>query len=188
MDLPTVVLAGLGVVAVAAGVLVFVVDSMARATFSLLASFLAVAVILLVLELPYLALVTALMMTIEMAIMAVFMIMFMMNPGGLMPMTMVHNAKGSAAVGAGTFVVLTAGIWTVEWPQPAGVRPADTTGQLGDALMGSHMLVMVVIGVGLLATILAGTLLATGRGRYDRLGPELDRRRPHDPVPGGLPR
>ena len=181
-------LAVLGVVSVACGVAVFVVDSMARATFALLASFLAVAGVLLVLDLVYLAVVTALMMTIEMAIMAVFMIMFMMNPAGLMPMTMVHNARGSAVAGAGAFVGLVAGIWTVDWPARRGAVPADATRQLGGAIMGSHMLVMLVIGVGLFATIIAGTVLATSRGRYDRFGADLAATGPDDPIPGGLPR
>ena len=178
----------LGVLAVAGGIAVFVVDSMARATFALLGSFLAVAGVLLVLDLTYLAVITALMMTMEMAVMAVFMIMFMMNPAGLMPMTMVHNARGSAVLGAGAFVLLTVGIWTMDWPTRNGAVPADSTRQLGEAIMGSHMLVMLVIGVGLFATIIAGTVLATARGRYDRLGAELDAARPDDPVPGGLPR
>ena len=99
-EIVSVVALTLGVVAVVLGAFVFVVDSMARATFALLGSFLAVAGIMLVLDLHYLALVTALMMTMEMAVMAVFMIMFMMNPAGLMPMTMVHNARGSAVAGA----------------------------------------------------------------------------------------
>jgi NADH-quinone oxidoreductase subunit J len=182
------VVAVLGLLSVAFGIAVFVVDSMARATFALLGSFLAVAGVLLALDLVYLAVVTALMMTIEMAIMAVFMIMFMMNPAGLMPMTMVHNARGSAAAGAGAFVVLVVGIWTVDWPTRRGEPPADSTRQLGEAIMGSHMLVMLVIGIGLFATILAGTVLATARGRYDRFGPDLAAKRPDDPVPGGLPR
>jgi NADH-quinone oxidoreductase subunit J len=181
-------IAALGVLAVAGGVAVFVVDSMARATFALLASFLAVAGVLLAFDLVYLAVITALMMTMEMAIMAVFMIMFMMNPAGLMPMTMVHNAKGSAVVGAVAFVVLAAGVWTVDWPIRAGDPPPDTTRQLGEAIMGSHMLVMLVIGVALFATILAGTVLATHRGRYDRFGPGLTAERPDDPLRGGLPR
>ena len=182
------VVAVLGALSVAAGVAVFVVDSMARATFALLASFLAVAGVLLVLDLVYLAVVTALMMTMEMAIMAVFMIMFMMNPAGLMPMTMVHNAKGSAVIGAATFVVLAVGIWTIDWPTRNPPRPDDSTRQLGEAIMGSHMLVMLVIGISLFATILAGTVLATARGRYDRFGPDLDADRPDDPVPGGFRR
>jgi NADH:ubiquinone oxidoreductase subunit 6 (subunit J) len=180
--------AALGVLAVAGGVAVFVVDSMARATFALLGSFLAVAGVLLVFDLTYLAVITALMMTMEMAIMAVFMIMFMMNPAGLMPMTMVHNARASGVVGAGAFAVLTAGIWTVDWPTRRGQPPADPTVQLGEAIMGSHMLVMLVVGIALFATILAGTVLATDRGRYDRLGADLKAPRPDDPVPGGLPR
>ena len=178
----------LGVLSVAAGIAVFVVDSMARATFALLGSFLAVAGVLLAFDLVYLAVVTALMMTIEMAIMAVFMIMFMMNPAGLMPMTMVHNARGSAVTGAVTFVALVVGIWSVDWPIGPTERPEDSTRQLGEAIMGSHMLVMLVIGIGLFATILAGTVLATARGRYDRFGADLTAKRPDDPVPGGLPR
>ncbi|MDP9818437.1 NADH:ubiquinone oxidoreductase subunit 6 (subunit J) [Spirilliplanes yamanashiensis] len=178
----------LGVCSVACGIAVFVVDSMARATFALLASFLAVAGVLLVLDLVYLAVVTALMMTIEMAIMAVFMIMFMMNPAGLMPMTMVHNARGSAVAGAGVFGVLVGGIWTIDWPVRRGAVPVDATRQLGEAIMGSHMLVMLVTGVGLFATILAGTVLATARGRYDRFGADLTGAKPDDPIPGGLPR
>lgn len=178
----------LGAGSVASGIAVFAVNSMARATFALLASFLAVAGVLLGLDLVYLAVVTALMMTIEMAIMAVFMIMFMMNPAGLMPMSMTHNARGSVAAGGLAFVALVAGVWTIDWPARRGAPPADTTRQLGEAIMGSHMLVMLVIGVSLFATILAGTVLATTRGRYDRLGPDLDAARPDDPVPGGLPR
>jgi len=180
--------AALGVTAIGMGIAVFSVDSMARATFALLGSFLAVAGILLVFDLVYLAVVTALMMTIEMAIMAVFMIMFMMNPAGLMPMSMVHNKRGSAGAGAVVFIVLVIGVWTVDWPTRDGQPPADSTRQLGEAIMGSHMLVMLVIGVALLATILAGTVLATARGRYDRFGADLRATRPDDPVGGGLRR
>ncbi len=176
----------LGIVSVATGIAVFVVDSMAKATFALLVSFLAVAGILFALDLPYLAFVTALMMTIEMAIMAVFMIMFMMNPGGLMPMTMVHNTRTSIVAGAVVFVVLVVGIWTIDWPDREGAPPANSTRQLGEAMMGSHMLVMLVIGVSLVATMISGTVLATNRGRYDRFGPQLRAPKPNDPVGGGF--
>ncbi|NEE02042.1 NADH-quinone oxidoreductase subunit J [Phytoactinopolyspora halotolerans] len=186
--LTDVTLAVLGVLAVAAGGAVFTVDSMARATYALLASFLAVAGIVLTLDLTYLAVVTALMMTMEMAIMGVFMVMFMMNPGGLMPMTMMHNTRGAAAVGVAVFALLTTGIWTIDWPDARGRPSRDSTHQLAEALMGSHMLVMVVVAAALFATIIAGTVLATHRGRYDRFGPNLDARPPRDPIPGGLPR
>ncbi len=195
----------LGAVAVALGVAVFVVDSMARATFALLGSFVAVAGLLWTLGLAYLGAVTVLMMTVEMAVMAVFMVAFMMNPAGLMPMTMVHAGRSAAAVATTVFVVLVVGVWVVDWSAvvagastatgdgmgptgSAGAAMVEPTLQVGRAVMGSHMLVMLVVGVTLLATILAATVLATDRGRYDRFGDDLSRRRPDDPVTGGLPR
>ena len=83
----------LGVLAVAAGVAVFRVDSMARATYALAVSFTAVGLALLLVGLDYLGVVVVLMMVMEMAVMAVYMIMFMgMNPA-LMPMSMVHDNR-----------------------------------------------------------------------------------------------
>ena len=148
------------------GYLVFRLDSMAQVTFALLASFLAVAGLVLRLGLGYLGVVLALMMVIEMVIMAVFMIMFMMNPAGLMPMTMVHNKAGSALIATGTFVVLAAGILLVDWPAGEGAPPPDPTFALGEALMGGQMLTMMTLGVALFATIVATVVLSTDRGRY----------------------
>ncbi|HRM55518.1 MAG TPA: hypothetical protein PLS11_16585, partial [Ottowia sp.] len=53
--------------------------------------------------------VTILMMVMEMAIMVVFMVMFMMNPAGLMPMSMLHNTRGALVITSGTFLLLGAG-------------------------------------------------------------------------------
>ena len=178
----------LGPLAVLSGFAVFRVSSMARATYALLASFLCVGGLLLVLSLPYLGVVTVLMITVEMAVMAVFMIMYMMNPGGLVPMAMYHNKAGAMSIAAGTFVTLGTGIFLVDWPERASPRPGDTTFALGDALMGSKMLVMMALGAALFATIVATVVLATARGRYDRFGDDLDRGRPDDPVPGGVGR
>jgi NADH-quinone oxidoreductase subunit J len=186
--LATVLFWVLALAAVASGIAVFRVDSMARATFLLLASFLCVGGELLLLGLAYLGVLVILMMIMEMVIMAVFMIMYMMNPAGLMPMSMVHNQRGSLAIAAGTFVVLAAGILLVPWPRSDASPPADPTFALGEALMGSKMLVMLVLGVGLFATMIAAVVLATHRGRYDRYGDDLDRPRADDPVPGGVGR
>ncbi|SFB05948.1 NADH:ubiquinone oxidoreductase subunit 6 (chain J) [Amycolatopsis marina] len=171
--------------AVLTGIAVFRVDSMARATFALLASFVFAAGTVLLVELTYLGVLVILMMIMEMVIMVVFMLMYMMNPGGLMPMTMVHNQKGSLAIAAGTFAVLAAGVILVDWPDSPPPRPADPTLALGEALMGSKMLVMIVLGLGLFATIVATVVLSTQRGRYDRFGDRLDRGKPDDPVQGG---
>ena len=158
----------LALVAVASGVAVFTVDSMARATFALALSFVAVGGELLLLDLGYLGVVTVLMMVMEMAIMAVFMVMFMMNPAGLMPMSMLHNRRGALAVSVGVFVVLAAGSVLVPWPTRRGEPPADPTRSLGEAIMGSKMLVMMAVSAVLFATMVAALVLATARGRYDR--------------------
>lgn len=179
---------GLSVLAVAAGLLVFVFDSMARATFSLLTSLLCVGGVVIVLGLDYLGIVIVLMMTIEMAIMAVYMIMYMMNPAGLMPMTMVHNVKGSALICGALFALLTAGILLTPWPAVKGRPPKDPTMDLGLSLMGPQMLTMMTLGMALFATIVSSVVLATHRGRYDRLGDHLDARTADDPVRGGVGR
>ena len=176
------------VAAVVTGIAVFRVDSMARATFALLASFVFTAATVLLLDLAYLGVLVILMMIMEMVVMAVFMIMFMMNPAGLMPMTMVHNQKGSLTIAGGTFVLLATGVLLVPWPESGRDRPDDPTMQLGEALMGSKMLVMIVLGLALFATMVATVVLSTHRGRYDRYGDRLDRERPDDPVPGGIGR
>lgn len=168
-----VLLGALGLVAVVCGLGVFTADSMARATFLLLASFVAVAGCLLVVGQTYLGIVVILMMTIEMMIMAVFMVMLMMNPGGLEPMTMVHNRGGSWAITLGVFAVLAAGAWLVPFPVRAsaatgeGTTPAaagDPTVALGDALMGPQMLTMTVLALALLAAIVGTVAVSVSRG------------------------
>lgn len=179
---------GLGLVAILAGAAVFSVNSMARATYALLVSFLAVAAELVLLGSVYVGVLTVLMMTVEMAIMGVFMLMYMMNPAGLMPMSMRHNTRGALILSVITFVVLAVGVLTTSWPQRQGAPPADVTYELGISLMNRHMLTMIVMGVALLATMVAGVMLASARGRYDRFGDHLERRQPTDPVPGGVGR
>lgn len=184
--------------AVAAGIAVFRVDSMARATLALLASFIFAAVPILLLGLSYLGMLVILMMVMEMMIMAVFMVMYMMNPAGLMPMKMVHNNKMSLVIAAAVFVLLAAGALFTPWPSgtaeaavsgsttTAGRSAADPTLALGLDLMGPHMLVMIVIGLALFASMVAVVVLSTHRGRYDRFGDDLQRRPADDPVRGGL--
>ncbi len=177
-----------GVLALVSGALVFRLDSMARVTFALLASFVFVAGEVLILGLGYLGVVIVLMMVMEMVIMAVFMIMYMMNPAGLMPMAMFHNTRGSAVIAGGVFAALTAGIFLVDWPRRAGRPPADPTRALGESLMGPQMLTMMTLGLTLFATIVATVVLATHRGRYDRFGDDLRAGRADDPIPGGVGR
>ncbi|MEU0112581.1 NADH-quinone oxidoreductase subunit J [Streptomyces bobili] len=184
----TVLLPGLGTLALVFGVLVFTLNSMARVTFALLASLVCVGGVVTVLGLPYLGVVIVLMMVMEMVIMAVFMIAYMMNPAGLMPMSMLHNKRGALAISGAVFAALVTGIFLVSWPERTGARPADTTFQVGMSLMKEQMLTMVTLGFVLLATMVGATVLATRRGRYDRFGDDLDQRPAKDPAGGGLGR
>lgn len=178
----------LAVLAVASGAGVFIVDSMARATFLLALSFVAVGLALLTLDLDYLGIVSVLMMVMEMAIMAVFMVAYMMNPGGLMPMSMLHNRRGAAGIAATLFVVLGTGSFLVPWPTRSGPRPRDATFQLGMGIMEDKGLVMVTVGALLFATMVTVVVLAASRGRYERYGDDLDREHADDPLPGGVGR
>ncbi len=143
---------------------------------------------ILLLQQNYVGVIVILMMIMEMAVMAVYMVMFMgMNPA-LMPMSMVHGKRASLAIAVGTFLLLAAGILLTDWPTRRGSPPADVTRALGEDLMGSHMLAMVVISPVMVATIVGGVVLAAHRTRYDRFGDDLDRRPADDPQPGGVGR
>jgi NADH:ubiquinone oxidoreductase subunit 6 (subunit J) len=180
------------VLAIAGGVAVFVVNSMARATYALAVSFVAAGAMIVMLHLDYIGVITILMMLMEMAVMAVFMVMFMgMNPA-LMPMDMTHDKRRSAILAVVVFVVMAVAIILIPWPTRVGSPAADLTRSLGDAIMGSKMLVMLTISPVLFATIVASLVLANPRGRYDRYGDNLDRASadghpdPDDPISGGI--
>ncbi|WP_454231418.1 NADH-quinone oxidoreductase subunit J [Mycolicibacterium fortuitum] len=175
-------------VAVFAGAAVFWVDSMARATYALAASFIAVGIAVLLMQQNYIGVIIILMMVMEMAVMAVYMVMFMgMNPA-LMPMSMVHGKRLALALAVAAFAVLSAGILLVDWPSRRDAPAPDITAALGEALMGPQMLVMIVISPVMVATIVAGVVLAAHRTRYDRFGDNLDQRPARDPQPGGVGR
>src|SRR5690625_4644181 len=110
----------LAVIAVAAGVAEFVVDSMARATYALAVSFLAEGVQILLLEQSYLGVITILMMIMEMAVMAVYMVMFMGMNAALMPMNMNHGKKTEIGVSVGVVVLLAGGALLIPWPTQIG--------------------------------------------------------------------
>lgn len=178
----------LSIVAVVSGIAVFRVNSMARATYALAVSFVAVGVALLLMELDFVGLIVVLMMVMEMAVMAVYMIMFMgMNPA-LMPMSMVHGNRRAVSAAVLAFVLLGGGAVVVPWPERGGAPAAEITTALGQSLMGSKMLIMMTVSPVMLATIVAGIVLAAHRTRYDRFGDDLRRRQVDDPQPGGVGR
>jgi len=176
-----------GAASVVTGWLVFRTDSMVRASFYLLASFVNVGVVLLMLRAEYLSLILILMMAGEMAIMAVFMVMFMMNPAGLNPMSMVHQHRAAVAGGAAAFVVL-GGVGVLARFPNRPARSHEVTVALGEELLGDSMLVFESAGAALLATMIAAIALASARGRYGAAddgsdAPVLDPDRPFGDAP-----
>ncbi|MDP8975254.1 MAG: NADH-quinone oxidoreductase subunit J [Actinomycetota bacterium] len=151
---------------VVAAWLVFRTDSMVRAAYWLLASFAAVGALMVLLNARFLGLVLVLMMAGEMTIMAVFMVMFMMNPAGLNPMTMVHQHRTARIAGLGAFTGLALVGLVADFPdRPAGVDP-EPTAALGRELLGDSMLIFETAGVTLLATMVGAIAIASRRGRY----------------------
>ena len=178
-----------GLAAVVAGWLVFRTDSMVRAAYWLFASFVAVGFIMVLLGARFLGLVLVLMMAGEMTIMAVFMVMFMMNPAGLNPMTMVHQHRTAIVAGVVAFAGL-AGVGLVaDFPDRPIAASAEPTAELGRELLGDSMLVFETAGVTLLATMIGAIALAAKRGRFGdatagSAAPELDPEPPPGPEEG----
>lgn len=150
---------------IAAAWRVFEADSMVRAAYWLLTSFVGVGAILVLVGGEFAGTVLILMMAGEMTIMALVMVMFMMNPAGLNPMTMVHQQRIAIAAGAGAFLVLGSAALLTTFPD----RPAkivNATAELGSELLGPSMLVFQTAGVTLLATMVGAVALSSRRGRY----------------------
>ncbi len=179
-----VVVAALILFAVWTGRRVFRVDSMVRASFSLMLSFIAVGGVGAALSMPYIGVATVFMMAVEMMVMAIFMVAFMMNPAGLNPMMMVHQHRLSIAAGALAWLGLSAAVLRADLPDapvPAGKREVF---DLGVELLGPSMLIFETAGVTLLATMVGAVVLSSRAGRY---GPADRGSRPPGLTEGGEP-
>ena len=146
--------------------LVFRTDSMVRAAYWLFASFVGVGLLFVLLGARFLGLVLLLMMAGEMTIMAVFMVMFMMNPAGLNPMTMVHQHRTAKIAGVVAFLGLAGVGLLADFPDRPASDGSDHTAELGVELLGDSMLIFETAGVTLLATMIGSIALASKRGRY----------------------
>lgn len=151
---------------VVAAWLVFRTDSMVRAAYWLLASFVGVGFVMVLLEARFLGLVLILMMAGEMTIMAVFMVMFMMNPAGLNPMTMVHQHRTAKIAGVVSFVGLAYVGLVAEFPDRPVDAGEDATAALGRELLGDSMFLFETAGVTLLATMIGAIAISSKKGRY----------------------
>jgi NADH:ubiquinone oxidoreductase subunit 6 (subunit J) len=156
----------LSALAIWSGWRVFRVDSMIRATFALMVSFICVGGIALLMSADYIGIATVFMMAVEMMVMGLFMVMFMMNPAGLNPMQMVHQHRFSIGAGIAAFIGLTVAVLATNLPNnplPAG---RDTLHDLGVELLGGSMLIFETAGVTLLATMVGAVVLSSRPGRF----------------------
>ncbi|TDL78096.1 NADH-quinone oxidoreductase subunit J [Palleronia sediminis] len=156
----------LSALAVWSGWRVFRVDSMVRASFQLLVSFIAVGLIAVLLAAPYIGIATVFMMAVEMMVMALFMVMFMMNPAGLNPMSMVHQHRFAAITGGTAFAGLVAAVLLSDLPANPVPPEAEAVRDLGRELLGPSMLIFETAGVTLLATMIGAVVLSARSGRY----------------------
>ena len=180
----TVVVALLILFAVWTGWRVFRVDSMVRASFSLMLSFIAVGGVGVALSMPYIGVATVFMMAVEMMVMAIFMVAFMMNPAGLNPMMMVHQHGLSIAAGVLAWLGLSAAVLMADLPDAPVVAEQRVVFDLGIELLGPSMLIFETAGVTLLATMVGAVILSSRQGRY---GAADEGARPPGLCEGGAP-
>ncbi len=153
-----------GVAAVWFGIRVFRTRSMVRSALSLLASMAAIGGLFLALEAEFLG-VLQLMMATEMSIMAIFMVMFMMDPGGLGMMEMTHQKRAAYLAGAAGAGIGIAVAFLVDWgPISASVSsPTEQVRFLGLELMERSMLIFETAGVTILVAMIAAMATAIAR-------------------------
>lgn len=158
--------AGFGLVAIWFAVVVFRTASMMRSALALLAVMVALGGIFLTLEAEFLGVLQLMMMASEMAIMGIFMVMYMMDPGGVGQMEMAHQkwtARAVAVLGALGAIAVAA---LTNWPGQAGSpAPAEQLRLLGLEIMGRSMLIFETAGVTILVAMIAATALAIASRR-----------------------
>ncbi|MCF6325059.1 MAG: NADH-quinone oxidoreductase subunit J [Gammaproteobacteria bacterium] len=151
-----------GMAAVWFGIVVFRTFSMVRSAIALLFSQTALGAMFLTMQAEFLGVLQIMMMATEMSIMAIFMVMFMMDPGGMGKMDMTHQKRLSLIAGFVAFVGAVAVAVFIDWG-PVTETIADTAQQteaLGLELLGRSMLIFETAGVTILTAMIAATAVA----------------------------
>ena len=162
MILQTVFIGLFGIAAIWFAVVVFRTSSMVRSALALLFSQAALGAMFLAMEAEFLGVLQIMMMATEMAIMAVFMVMYMMDPGGLGGMDMTHQKGFSQAAGViGAYAALGVA-FLAGWGTPAATAPGpqEQLRGLGLDLMERSMIIFETAGVTILAAMIAATAVA----------------------------
>jgi len=167
MSAQVIFLAAFGLAAVWFGIVVFRTHSMVRSALALLFSQTAIGAMFLVMETEFLGVLQIMMMATEMSIMAIFMVMFMMDPGGLGEMDMKHQRKLSLGAGivafAGALLVAVFANWG---PLPASIPDGGAQLRLlGVELLSRSMLIFESAGLTILTAMIAATAAAVQPAR-----------------------
>ena len=153
-----------GLAAIWFAVVVFRTSSMVRSALALLFSQAAIGAMFLAMQTEFLGVLQIMMMATEMAIMAIFMVMYMMDPGGLGGMDMTHQKRASQVAGALGALAALAVAFFVGWGPIAGeVRPEEQVRMVGPETMGRRMLSLETAGVTIRTAMIAATAIAIKR-------------------------
>lgn len=169
MSVAPVFLVFFGAAAVWFAVVVFRTHSMVRSAVALLFSQTAVGAMFLVMQAQFLGVLQIMMMATEMSVMAVFMVMFMMDPGGMGKMDMTHQKRLSLLAGGAGFIAALAVVWGTGWPGPVPEVPAadQQARALGRELLGRSMFIFESAALMILTAMIAATMVAIVPGKED---------------------
>ena len=143
-----------GLAAIWFAVVVFRTSSMVRSALSLLFAQAAIGAMFLAMQAEFLGVLQIMMMATEMAIMAIFMVMYMMDPGGLGEMDMSHQKRASLLAGSLGALAAVGVVLLVDWGSVASApRPVDQVHDLGIEIMERSMLIFETAGVTILTAI-----------------------------------
>jgi NADH:ubiquinone oxidoreductase subunit 6 (subunit J) len=153
-----------GIAAIWFGVVVFTTSSMVRSALALLFSQAAIGAMFLAMQTEFLGVLQIMMMGTEMSIMAIFMVMYMMDPGGLMGMDMTHQKRLSQAAGVVSTLLTVGVVLLVGWGTIAdSVPPGEQVHDLGIELMERSMLIFETAGITILTAMIATIAVALER-------------------------
>lgn len=154
-----------GAVAIWFGVRVFRTSSMVRSALSLLGALTAIGGMFLAMEAEFLGVLQLMMMATEMSIMAVFMVMYMMDPGGLGQMDMSHQKREALTAGVVAGLLAIAVTLLVDWGSVAAEADSATAQlrALGVEILERSMLLFETVGVTILVAMIAAIAVAIAR-------------------------
>ena len=97
-----------------------------------------------------------------MSVMAIFMVMFMMDPGGMGKMDMTHQKRLSLWAGGIGLLAALLLVWLPDWgPVALSVSGAhEQAADLGRELLGRSMLIFQSAGLTILTAMVAATMVA----------------------------